>query len=56
MRPLVTRYGWEQVWRTGLDVLGYPPTWAQESATAAKLAEALSKPKQGTEERANDYE
>lgn len=27
IRPLVAKHGWRRVWRVGLDMLGYPPTW-----------------------------
>lgn len=41
MRELVTKFGGQRVWNVGLTILKWPPTWAHESQTARRVAEAL---------------
>jgi len=38
---LVERYGAKEVWHTGMDVIGYPPSWSIGITDALKIATAL---------------
>jgi len=41
IRSLVQQYGAEQVWRAGLAVFGYPPTWTHRFNEVSRLQAAL---------------
>jgi hypothetical protein len=43
IRPLVAKYGWRRVWRVGIDVLGYPPTWEPSLIEVLNLKSELEK-------------
>ena len=38
---LVDRFGAAEVWHTGIDVLGYPPSWSIGVDNAIRIATAL---------------
>lgn len=41
LRELVELHGESRVWSSGIDALGYPPTWADYSGEQLKVARAL---------------
>jgi hypothetical protein len=41
LRDVVKQHGGERVYDVGLKVLGYPPTWLMERATADRVIEAI---------------
>jgi len=43
LAPLVDRFGAEAVWHTGIDVLGYPPSWCRNTSEILKIQDALTK-------------
>ena len=43
LQAIVETYGAERVFLTGLDALGYPPTWAHTNKEALAVQKELSK-------------
>jgi len=41
LQTMVEKYGAEEVWYRGIDVLGYPPSWNVGIGIALKLQKAL---------------
>ena len=41
LKEEVARYGAQRVYEAGLEVLGYPPTWAQSQAEYTAIFNAL---------------
>jgi L-alanine-DL-glutamate epimerase-like enolase superfamily enzyme len=41
LQTLVDRFGAADVWHTGIDVLGYPPSWLVGVDNALRIATAL---------------
>lgn len=43
LRPLLDEFSAERIWKVGLEVLGFPPTWAPSINDLMKVKEALRK-------------
>jgi len=41
LAPLADRFGSQEVFSTGIEVLGYPPTWGMDGAETVKLIREL---------------
>jgi len=41
LQGLIEKYGAKEVWQTGIDTLGYPPSWDVGVTHAMKIQDAL---------------